>query len=241
MLVTRAWYCTQMICSDWCVTTECETQCSVWCNELTVYAVRLMALPVAHEYACLMVRGYKTAETKTTAHLKKMGGQYVVMYDSQLPAAGTLSEVMLLHRGHLSKLVDELRQHWPDVSDVMLNSQWPEGGERSDGCAWALVLVGETVTKTCCRGACTHDCDPQASDCDVSSQTWCTRKNLCVPQNWQFRHATRILDVIMLDYPVKVRPIPGMWVQSVPVTAIPWDRMKTEQRNLVIRSIRKHD
>jgi hypothetical protein len=47
---------------------------------------------------------------------------------------------------------------------------------------------------------------------------WCTRKNLCVPQNWQFRHATRILDVIMLDYPVKVRPMPGMWVQSMPVT-----------------------
>jgi hypothetical protein len=45
-----------------------------------------------------------------------------------------------------------------------------------------LVVVGETVTKTCCRGACTHDCDPQASDCDVSAQTWCTRKNLCVPQ-----------------------------------------------------------
>jgi hypothetical protein len=44
-----------------------------------------MALPVAHEYACLMVRGYKTAETKTTAHLKKMSGQYVVLYVSQLP------------------------------------------------------------------------------------------------------------------------------------------------------------
>jgi hypothetical protein len=35
--------------------------------------------------------------------------------------------------------------------------------------------------------------------------------------------ATRILYVIMLDYPVnlKVRPMPGMWVQSAPVTAIP--------------------
>jgi hypothetical protein len=32
-----------------------------------------------------------------------------------------------------------------------------------------------------------------------------------------------------------------LWVQSVPVTAIPWGRMKTEQHNLVIRSIRKHD
>jgi hypothetical protein len=128
-----------------------------------------------------------------------------------------------------------------DRGSMMLNSPWPEGCERSDGCAWALDLVGETVTKTCCRGAFTHDRVPQASDCDVSSQTWCTRKNLCVPQNWQFRHATRILDVIMLDYPIQVRPMPGMWVQSVPVTAIPWGRMKTEQRNLVIRSIRKHD
>jgi hypothetical protein len=76
---------------------------------LTVYAVRLKALPVAHEYACLMVRAYKTAETKKT------------------------------------------------------------------------------------------------------------------------------------DYPVKVRPMPGMWVQSVPVTAIPWVSMNTEKRILVIRSIRKDD
>jgi hypothetical protein len=28
MHVTRAWHCLQMSCSDWCVTTECETQCS---------------------------------------------------------------------------------------------------------------------------------------------------------------------------------------------------------------------
>jgi hypothetical protein len=111
MLVTRSWHCTQMNSGDWCDMTECETQCSIWCNELTVYAVRLMVLPVAHEYACLMVRGYKTAETKKTAHLKCMRGQYVVLYASHLPASGTLSEVMLLHRGHLTKLVDELRQH----------------------------------------------------------------------------------------------------------------------------------
>jgi hypothetical protein len=42
-------------------------------------------------------------------------------------------------------------------------------------------------------------------------------------------------------YPVKVRPMSGMWVQSVPVTTIPWGRMKTEQCNLVIRNIRKDD
>jgi hypothetical protein len=45
----------------------------------------------------------------------------------------------------------------------------------------------------------------------------------------------------MLDYPVKVRLMPGLWVQSVPVTDIPWGLMKTEQHNFVIRSIRKHD
>ena len=45
----------------------------------------------------------------------------------------------------------------------------------------------------------------------------------------------------MLDYLVKVRPMPDMWVQSVPVTTIPWGRMKTEQHNLVIRSIREDD
>jgi hypothetical protein len=104
------------------------------------------------EYACLMVRGYKTAETKKTAHLKCMRGPYVVLYASQMPAARTLSEAILLHRGHLAKLVDDLRQHWPDVSDVMLNSPWPEGCERSDGCAWALVLVGEQSLKLAVGG-----------------------------------------------------------------------------------------
>jgi hypothetical protein len=46
---------------------------------------------------------------------------------------------------------------------------------------------------------------------------------------------------VVNDYPVRVRPMPDMWVQSVPVTAIPWGRMKTEQRKLVIGNIRKDD
>ena len=61
------------------------------------------------------------------------------------------------------------------------------------------------------------------------------------PRNWEFRHATRILDVIMLKYPLKVRPIPVIWVQSVPVTAIPWGGMNTEQRNTLQRSVRQDD
>ena len=40
---------------------------------------------------------------------------------------------------------------------------------------------------------------------------------VCAP-DWKFKHATRILDVIMLQYPVKVRPMPGMWIQSIPGT-----------------------
>jgi hypothetical protein len=119
--------------------------------------------------------------------------------------------------------VDALRQDWPEVSDVSmtLNSQWPEGSERSDGYAWALVLVGETVTKECHPGRRAYRCDCPAhtANSNVSSNTWYPRKNLCVPRNWEFRYATRILDVIMLKYQLKVRPIPGIWVQSVPVTA----------------------
>jgi hypothetical protein len=125
----------------------------------------------------------------------------------------------------------------------MLNSPWPEGSQRSDGCAWAFSLVGETVTKEChpgCR-ACRCDCPTHTANSNVSSNTWYTRKNLCVPRNWEFRHATRILDVIMFKYPLKVRPIPGIWVQLVPVTSIPWGGMNTEQRNTLQRSVRQDD
>jgi len=45
----------------------------------------------------------------------------------------------------------------------------------------------------------------------------------------------------MLKYPLKMRPMPGMWVQSVPVTAIPWGGMNTEQRNTLQRSVRQDD
>jgi hypothetical protein len=45
----------------------------------------------------------------------------------------------------------------------------------------------------------------------------------------------------MLEYPVKVRPMPGIWVQSVPVTAIRWGRMNTEQRDKLVGSIQKDD
>ena len=79
------------------------------------------------------------------------------------------------------------------------------------------------------------------SNSNVSSNTWYIRKNLCVPRNWEFQYATRILDVIMLEYPMKVHPIPGIWVQSVPVTAIPWGGMNTDQRNILQRSIQQDD
>ena len=83
--------------------------------------------------------------------------------------------------------------------------------ENSDGHAWALVHLGETVTDTCCGKPCTHDWEPPTAE-DVPSQFRCTRKHLCVHKNWKFKHATRILDVIMLQYPVKVRPMLGMWI-----------------------------
>ena len=66
-------------------------------------------------------------------------------------------------------------------------------------------------------------------------------QNLCVPLNWEFWHTTHILDVIMVEYPLKVSPMPGIWVQLVPVTVIPWGGMNPEQRNTLQRSIRGQD
>ena len=126
-----------------------------------------------------------------------------------------------------------------DASDVMMNSPWPRAWcDNSDGHAWALAELGETVTKTCCGTPCTHDYELLAAE-DVSSNFWCTRKHLCVHQNWKFKYATRILDVIIFQYTVKVRPMPGMWIQSKPVTAIPWGGLNIGQRGALLSSIRE--
>ena len=115
----------------------CTEPCSIWCSVLTVYVVRVTALAVAHEYACLIVRGYKTAETKKTAHLKKMCGRYVVLYAKQLPAKEQHRPPCMIERlpATSPERMDELRRHWPDVSDVMIammNSPWTQGCENSD-------------------------------------------------------------------------------------------------------------
>ena len=52
-----------------------------------------------------MVRGYNTAETKTTAHLKNMRGRYIVLYVTE----------GRLHEPDHRDLVDALRQNWPDA------------------------------------------------------------------------------------------------------------------------------
>jgi hypothetical protein len=43
----------------------------------------------------------------------------------------------------------------------------------------------------------------------------------------------------MLQYPVKVRLMPGMWIQSIPVTAIPLGGMNIGQRGALLSSIRE--
>jgi hypothetical protein len=144
----------------------CTESCSIWCNTLTVYVVRLTALAVTHEYACLSVRGYKTTETKMTAHLKKMCGRYVAMYAKQLSRMERL-------QSQLGSLTDKLRLHFPDTSDEIMNSQWPQACENSDRHTWALVQLGETVTKTCCGTPCTHDWEPTTTE-EVSSH-WISR------------------------------------------------------------------
>ena len=112
----------------------------------------------------------------------------------------------------------------------------PEPTSRSNSPVYpqrgALPHVGDYSTLREChpgRRAYRSDCPAHTANSNVSSNTWCTRKNLCVPRNWEFRHDTRRLDVIMLKYPLKMRPMTGIWVQSVPVTSIPWGGMNTEQ------------
>jgi hypothetical protein len=46
-----------------------------------------------------------------------------------------------------SELIDELSRHWPDASELMFNSPCPLACENSDGHAWVLVQLGETVTE----------------------------------------------------------------------------------------------
>ncbi len=133
------------------------------------------------------------------------GGTAVINNDAQI--INSLDE-----RG----FIEQWKQEYPDLA----TAQEPPWAIRSAECqataadgelAKALVQLGETVTKKLCGSPCTHDWELLASE-DVSSHFWCTRKHLCVHQNWKFKHATRILDVIMLQYPVKVRPMPGMWI-----------------------------
>jgi hypothetical protein len=137
-----------------------------------VFAVRLTAQPFTHEYACLIVRGYKTAETRKTVHLKNMCGRYVVLYAKQLHRMESLP-------AKSPEFIDELKRHWPDASDVMINSPWPLACENSDGHAWALVQLGETVTKTCCGVPCMHDCELLAA-AKTSLHTSGAHANTCV-------------------------------------------------------------
>ena len=53
------------------------------------------------------------------------------------------------------------------------------------------------------------------------------------------KYATRILDVIIFQYTVKVRPMPGMWIQSKPVTAIPWGGLNIGQRGALLNQVCK--
>ena len=63
-------------------------------------ATDVLVETVAH----LQTAGCK-AQKKSWSKMHAWSERYVVMYASQLPAAGTLSEAMLLHRGHLAKLL----------------------------------------------------------------------------------------------------------------------------------------
>ena len=130
-----------------------------------------------------------------------------------------------------SDLVDALmRQDWPEVSDVsmMLNSPCPDASSATTpssppppSCTRPRPSCSRrsSCASGCARpSACTSTCTRSAVR-STSSST-CSPRRKAGPAVAIVRRIP--LTVTSLQTRGKVRPMPGIWVQSVPVTAIPW-------------------
>ena len=200
---------------------------------LTGDTVSLSILPVEHEYACLFIRRLKTAETQSSKHVCNLGGRYVGLYAKKLPLA-TEQEKWAGRQNILAKLLNEVKKWWPGVNASIFDP--PPGFQSCDGTVWALLELGETASKTCCTRPtangractpCTH------SFVGAYTDTWSpTRRELCIPADRPFIHATRILDVVLLKHPVPVCTMGGVFKHRIPISAIPLTTMSSQQRHV---------
>ena len=134
----------------------------------------------------------------------------------------------------LANLLKELQKWWQGVDVSIFHP--PAGFESCDGSVWALLELGETASKTCCTRPtangrastpCTH------SFVCVNTDTWSPpRRELCIPADRPFIHATRILDVVVLKHPVPVSTMGGVFKHRLPITAIPLSTMNSQQRHV---------
>ena len=158
----------------------------------------------------LVMARIKTGETRKTRHVANCEGTYVALHAQRYPKHW--------HERELPKIVNMLREMWPELPDTFVQDALL-GGE--DGSVWALVEMGGTYTKTCCeKKPCSHECqaDPRHACC-------LARKDLCIDGNFRFLHVTRPADVILLRFAVRVRPMRGILRALLPAAAIPTDSM----------------
>ena len=64
----------------------------------------------------------------------------------------------------------------------------------------------------------------------MEGQAWCpARKELCIGKERKFTHALQLLEPIMLNFPVQVSPMAGLFHHKIPLSAVPTDRMTAQQ------------
>lgn len=177
-----------------------------------------MVLSVQFVYACLIVNGYKRGETRDTRHVAACKGIYVALYAQHQQHGGP----------GMHEMLTMLREVWPDIPQTALECEYRAGT------IWALVEIGDTYSKSCCTKKlqsgkmvsrpCVHEC------AGVKGQAWCpARKELCIGKERKFTHATQVLEPIMLNFPVQVSPMAGLFHHKIPMSAVPTDRMTAQQ------------
>ena len=136
----------------------------------------------------------------------------------------------------LESLLTEMQEWCPGVTSSIFDP--PEGLDKCDGSVWALLEVGETASKTCCARVTPHGraaipCKHSFQQVGAMKDGWSpTRKELCIPPDRPFIHATRILDTVKLKHPVQVSTVGGVFNHRIPMSAIPLSTMSSQQRHV---------
>ena len=106
------------------------------CAAVCVQWVTLLVMTVQYAYACLIMDGYKTGESRNTMHVANRKGLFIALYAQQRSEDWDATEMM-----------EMLRELWPGMPDSVLEENRKARFEH--GCIWGLVSIGDT--KTCCK------------------------------------------------------------------------------------------